>query len=110
MTNAEMEMVCFDMYPEIREELHNKLAPCNDILFLTEYCKRDPYYKETLGEDFFLYVDKKYTTWEEPYQGKRFTLSEMEGIYNKDVDKKEYTTFLNWMWDMRRCDIFTVTD
>jgi hypothetical protein len=37
------------MDDEIREELHNEMAPCTDLEFLEEYMKR---HEEKYGEEF----------------------------------------------------------
>lgn len=37
------------MDDQIREELHNELAPCSNLEFLEAYCKK---HKEKFGEEF----------------------------------------------------------
>ena len=40
------------MDDEIREELHNKLAPTTNEIFLTEYLNRDPSFYDLLKSEF----------------------------------------------------------
>ena len=49
---------------------------------------------------------KKYTTYEEPYAGHTFTESQMQNIYNSDVNKSEYPKFTDWLYDMLKSGVF----
>lgn len=49
-----------------------------------------------------------YITYEEPHAGKIFTLAEMEMVYEKEVDHKEYATFSDWLHDMLRSGVFEI--
>lgn len=49
---------------------------------------------------------KKYINYEEPFEGKSFTLKQMRGIYKKLVEKKEYQDFEAWLLDMVRSGVF----
>lgn len=49
---------------------------------------------------------KKYITYEEPFEGKSFTLKQMRGIYKNLVEKKEYQDFEAWLLDMVRSGVF----
>lgn len=40
------------MYDDIREEVHNKFAPCSNEKFLEEYCKRDCNFIDLLIAEF----------------------------------------------------------
>ena len=40
------------MDDDIREELHNKLAPCSNKMFLEAYVKRDPDFENLLKDEF----------------------------------------------------------
>ncbi len=49
---------------------------------------------------------KKYITYEEPYANQTFTESEMQTIYNTDVNKSEYPDFTDWLHDMLKSGVF----
>ena len=40
------------MDDDIRENVHNDLAPCSEESFLNEYVKRDPEFEKLLDEEF----------------------------------------------------------
>ena len=52
ITDEDMQNIAGYMIDEIREELHGKLAPCNNEKFLREYIKRDPEILEILRNEF----------------------------------------------------------
>lgn len=52
ITNADMRNIADYMDDTIREELHNKLAPCSNEEFLREYIKRDPDIMDILRSEF----------------------------------------------------------
>lgn len=47
-----------------------------------------------------------FITYEEPFAGKTFIMSNMKKIYNDMVDKSEYSDFECWMIDMLRSGVF----
>lgn len=49
MTQKELDNIAILMDDDIREKLHNDMAPCTPDEFLTEYCKQ---HKEKYNEDF----------------------------------------------------------
>ena len=49
---------------------------------------------------------KKYTTYEEPLQGKIFADKQMYEVYRDLADKKEYPDFECWFTDMLRSGVF----
>lgn len=52
ISNETMDTIASYMNDDIREELHFKLAPCNNRTFLEVYCKRDPEFTELLKNEF----------------------------------------------------------
>lgn len=46
------EAIVTYMDDDIRENVHNDLAPCSEEEFLNEYVKRDPEFKKLLHEEF----------------------------------------------------------
>lgn len=52
ISNETMENISTYMNDKIREELHFKLAPCDNRTFLKAYCKRDPEFMELLKNEF----------------------------------------------------------
>lgn len=52
VSNFDMEVIATYMISEIREELHNQLAPCSNERFLIEYVKRDPMFETLLKDEF----------------------------------------------------------
>lgn len=52
ISNEAMDAIASYMDDDIREELHFKLAPCNNRTFLKAYCKRDPEFTELLKKEF----------------------------------------------------------
>ena len=49
---------------------------------------------------------KKYITYEDPHANETFTEQEMQNLYNKEVNKEEYTTFTDWLYDMLKSGVF----
>lgn len=49
---------------------------------------------------------KKYTTYEEPLQGKTFTYKQMYEVYRDMADKKEYLDFECWFTDILKSGVF----
>lgn len=47
-----------------------------------------------------------YITYEEPFTGSRFSPEQMEIVYKKMVNKKEYPDFNIWIKDMLRSGVF----
>lgn len=56
LTQNIMDDISIYMDSEIREELHFKLAPCKPEIFLKEYIKRDPEFKELVKNEFGIEV------------------------------------------------------
>ena len=52
ITKEKMNLICSYMDDEIREDLHSKLAPCDNLKFLRKYCKRDPEFAGLLRNEF----------------------------------------------------------
>lgn len=51
---------------------------------------------------------KMYISYEEPFNGKAFTSSQMKDVYRDLVDKTEYQDFETWLYDMIKTNIFHV--
>ena len=51
---------------------------------------------------------KMYISYEEPFNGRSFTSSQMKEVYRDTVDKEEYQDFETWIYDMIKNDIFHV--
>lgn len=49
---------------------------------------------------------KRYRTYEEPFQNRTFTHSQMQEVYRDLADKEEYQSFDIWMNDMLRSGVF----
>ena len=47
-----MNAIASYMDDEIREELHNEIAPCEPEEFLKKYMERDPDFEELLESEF----------------------------------------------------------
>lgn len=47
-----MNAIASYMNDEIREELHNEIAPCEPEEFLKKYMERDPDFEELLEREF----------------------------------------------------------
>ena len=58
--------------------------------------------REDLKEVSWLTI---YSTYEDSITGE-YTETEMKKLYEKEVDKKEYSTFEGWVWDMLRSGVF----
>lgn len=52
ISNETMDTIASYMNDDIREELHFKLAPCDNRTFLKAYYKRDPEFMELLKNEF----------------------------------------------------------
>ena len=48
----------------------------------------------------------KYTSYEEPLQGRMFTENQMHEVYRDMADKREYPTFDIWLSDMIKSGVF----
>lgn len=51
---------------------------------------------------------KMYISYEEPFNGRSFTSSQMRDIYRDMADKTEYQDFETWLYDMIKTDIFHI--
>lgn len=49
---------------------------------------------------------KKYTTYEEPLQGRTFTENQMKEVYRDLANKEEYPDFECWIADMLKSGVF----
>jgi len=52
LDNNLMDTIASYMDDDIREDLHEKLAPCDNIDFLKAYVEKDPEFEEFLRRDF----------------------------------------------------------
>ena len=52
ITKNDMDNIASYMDDEIREELHNEIAPCSHEEFISAYIKRDPSFEEFLEQEF----------------------------------------------------------
>lgn len=51
---------------------------------------------------------KIYISYEEPFNGKAFTSSQMHEVYRDSVDKTEYQDFESWLYDMIKSGVFRI--
>ena len=51
---------------------------------------------------------KMYISYEEPFNSKAFTSSQMHEVYRDIVDKTEYQDFESWLYDMLKSDVFHI--
>lgn len=51
---------------------------------------------------------KMYISYEEPFNGKTFTSSQMREVYRDSVDKNEYQDFESWIYDMIKSGVFRI--
>ena len=53
-------------------------------------------------------TEKFYITYEDnnPHYMELLDIEDMEDIYNKEVDKNEYTDFYSWLYDMVKSGVF----
>ena len=51
---------------------------------------------------------KMYISYEEPFNGKAFTSSQMYEVYRDLVDKTEYQDFESWLYDMIKSGVFRI--
>lgn len=51
---------------------------------------------------------KMYISYEEPFNGRSFTSSQMREVYRDLVDKTEYQDFESWLYDMIKSGIFRI--
>lgn len=51
---------------------------------------------------------KMYVSYEQPFEGKAFTSSQMREVYRDLVDKTEYQDFESWLYDMIKSGIFRI--
>ena len=51
---------------------------------------------------------KIYISYEEPYNGKAFTSSQMHEVYRDLVDKEEFQDFDIWLYDMIKSGVFRI--
>ena len=53
---------------------------------------------------------KKYITYEEPLEGKSFTINQLHEVYRDLVDKEEYQDFDCWFTDMLKSGVCKAND
>lgn len=51
---------------------------------------------------------KMYVSYEQPFEGKAFTSSQMREVYRDMTDKTEYQDFESWLYDMIKSGIFRI--
>lgn len=51
---------------------------------------------------------KMYISYEEPFNGRSFTSSQMKEVYRDLADKTEYQDFESWLYDMIKSDVFHI--
>lgn len=51
---------------------------------------------------------KMYISYEEPFNGKAFTSSQMHDVYRDMADKTEYQDFETWLYDMIKSGVFRI--
>lgn len=51
---------------------------------------------------------KMYISYEEPFNGRSFTSSQMKEVYRDLVDKEEFQNFEMWIYDMIKSGVFHV--
>lgn len=52
LSQETLDIIATYMDDDIREDLHFRLAPCEPIVFLQEYCKRDKNFIVILKNEF----------------------------------------------------------
>ena len=57
VTDKDMQTIAVYMDDDIREAVHNDLAPCTHDEFIAEYLKRDPEFIVTLEQEFSFEAD-----------------------------------------------------
>lgn len=51
---------------------------------------------------------KMYVSYEQPFEGKAFTSSQMREVYRDMTDKTEYQDFESWLYDMIKSGVFRI--
>lgn len=51
---------------------------------------------------------KMYVSYEQPFEGKAFTSSQMRDVYRDMTDKTEYQDFETWLYDMIKSRVFYI--
>ena len=51
---------------------------------------------------------KMYVSYEQPFEGKAFTSSQMREVYRDMADKTEYQDFDTWLYDMIKTGVFRI--
>ena len=60
LTQDIMDTIAFYMDDDIREDLHNEIAPCTPDEFLTAYLYKDPEFEEVMEQEFGIKELKPY--------------------------------------------------
>lgn len=55
VTEWMLDDIALYMDDEIREKVHNELAPCDPWEFLNRYCEIDPSFEKVLNDEFSIY-------------------------------------------------------
>lgn len=93
--NAAWDMYVSSTAKSIALELYNFLGPEEFEKILDEYEKN---------------LDESYVSYEEPYNGKKMSKAQWKEIYDKDIDKKEWSDFDSWWYDMTKKDKLIVKE
>lgn len=51
---------------------------------------------------------KMYVSYEQPFEGKAFTSSQMREVYRDMADKTDYQDFDTWLYDMIKSGVFRI--
>lgn len=54
ITQDQLDVIATYMNDEIREDVHNRVAPCDPDVFLNQYLKLDPAFEEILLSEFHI--------------------------------------------------------
>lgn len=93
--NAAWDMYVSSTAKSIALELYNFLGPEEFEKVLDEYEKN---------------LNESYVSYEEPYNGKKMSKAQWKEIYDKDIDKKEWSDFDSWWYDMTKKDKLIVKE
>ena len=58
LSQETLDVIATYMNDSIREDLHFRLAPCEPIVFLQEYCKRDTGFINVLKTEFGIKMEE----------------------------------------------------
>lgn len=98
------------MDQDLREKVHNKLAPCTDDEFMNECCKLDPHFSSLIGEvlmedgavNSLVSMISQYPIWEPDY------LRDLCELVGGDYDQFEtFGELADWLEEFRGIDVYT---